>query len=299
MGVEAPDLRTRVNKALRVRGDAVRQLYFTARKAGRFLRDAPRRAALRHLPEAALTIPNDVGFLVLPAGYFGETNGVVADARFALADYDEQARPAGKNRKRFLVNVLDPASLTLESPVVRLALREDILAAVCRYLNVVPFLSAISVFHSDTVEGRLTGSQLHHCDGDDLRQVKVFVYCSDVEPRSGPLTVVPAAASARVRRDTRYQYRQRLTDAQVRDVLGAAGEHAIVGPAGTTAFVDTSRCFHYGSRVAEDAPPRLVTMIQYQTPYSFMVPTSAQASLPFRRLIDPSLSPLQRLVLGE
>jgi len=47
------------------------------------------------------------------------------------------------------------------------------------------------------------------------------------------------------------------------------------------------------------AGPRLVTMIQYQTPYSFMLPRSERASLPFRRLATPSLPPLQRLVLGE
>ena len=47
------------------------------------------------------------------------------------------------------------------------------------------------------------------------------------------------------------------------------------------------------------AGPRLVTMIQYQTPYSFMLPSSAQADLPFRPLLDPSLTRLQRLVLGE
>jgi hypothetical protein len=213
--------------------------------------------------------------------------------------FDERQPPQGKRTKRFLVNVIDAATLTLESAVVRLALREDILAAVCRYLGVVPFLSAINVFHSDTVKGRLTSSQLHHCDGDDVTQVKIFVYCSDVDERSGPLTVVPAAGSAHVRRRTGYQYRSRLTDAQMREVLGPASEHAIVGPSGTTAFVDTSRCFHYGSRVASDASPRLVTMVQYQTPYSFLLPSSAQASLPFRRLVAPSLTPLQRLVLGE
>jgi hypothetical protein len=51
--------------------------------------------------------------------------------------------------------------------------------------------------------------------------------------------------------------------------------------------------------VAPDAPARLVTMIQYQTPYSFMLPRSERASLPFRRLVESSLPRLQRLVLGE
>lgn len=298
MSAEAPTLHNRLSKALRIRGDALRRVYVSARRAERFLRDAPRRRALRRLA-SPFTIPRDAGFLVLPPSRFDEIPDVVSAARMTLLRYDEAAPLEGKNRKRFLVNVLDMASLTAQSPAIRLALREDILAAVSAYLGVVPFLTAVNVFHSDIVDGAPTSSQLHHCDGDDVTQVKVFVYCSDVDKRSGPLTVLDAAHSEIVRRQTGYQYRQRLTDAQVEAVVGSSREHAILGPSGTTAFVDTSRCFHFGSRVAIDAAPRLVTMIQYQTPYSFMLPTSAQASLPFRRLLGPSSTPLQRLVLGE
>jgi len=262
-----------------------------------FVRDARRRAVLRQL-SSPMTIPRREGFLVLPPGAFAEMPAIVADARAALALYDQAAPPAGKNRKRFLLNVLDTKTLTEESAVVRFAMREDVLAAVSRYLGVVPFLGTISVFHSDTVDAAPTSSQLHHCDGDDVTQIKVFIYCSDVDERSGPLTVLSAANSDRVRRSTAYQYRQRLTDQQVNDILGAGREVPILGPAGTAVFVDTSRCFHFGSRVAADAPPRLVTMIQYQTPYSFMLPTSAQASLPFRRFLRDGLSPVQQLVLG-
>jgi hypothetical protein len=239
-----------------------------------------------------------MGFLVVPPGRFQETTAIVADARTALARFDSQMPPEGKNRKRFLQNVLNPASLTIDSPIVRLALRDDILGAVSQYLGVVPFLSTIAVFHSDTVEGAPTSSQLYHCDGDDVTQVKIFVYCSDVDPPSGPLTILDATTTQEVQRITRYQFRQRLTDLQVTEAVRTAVAHPVLGPAGTTVFVDTSRCFHFGSRVAPDAPPRLVTMIQYQTPYSFMLPSSLESSLPFQRLLAPGLSDLQRLVLG-
>ena len=182
---------------------------------------------------------------------------------------------------------------------VRFALRDDVLAAVSVYLRIVPFLTSIQVFHSDTIEGVPTSSQLYHCDGDDVTQIKIFVYCSDVDAASGPLTVLDAAATTQVQRSTRYWYRSRLTDEQVDAVVGAGHDHPILGPSSTAAFVDTSRCFHFGSRVAPGSPARLVTMIQYQTPYSFMVPSSAQATLPFRRLIGPDFDRLQRQVLGE
>jgi hypothetical protein len=288
-----------ISRAFRVRGEGLRQVYFQARRAGNLLHDSARRAAYRQLPAAPFSIPRRDGYVVVPPGRFDETPGIVGDARAALAAFDAAAPPGGKNRKRFLVNVRDAATLTLESPVMRFALRDDVLAAVSRYLGLVPFLSTISVFHSDTVPGDPTSSQLHHCDGDDVTQVKIFVYCSDVDPPSGPLTVLDADSSARVRKAVNYQFRQRLTDEQVADVLGPGADRPILGPSGTTAFLDTSRCFHYGSRVAPDAPARLVTMIQYQTPYSFMLPRAERASLPFRRLTTASLPRLQRLVLGE
>lgn len=295
----SPGLHARISKAFRRRGAGVRQMYVSARLATRFFKDAPRRAALATLPPADLHIARDDGFVVVPPGRFDETPAIVADARWALARFDAAAPPPGKNRKRFLQNVLDPSTLTLDSAIVRFALRSDVLAAVSRYLGVVPFLSTIAVFHSDTTDGNPTSSQLYHCDGDDVTQVKVFVYCTDVDAGSGPLTVLDAKTSREVQLRARYEFRHRLSDEQVRHAVSTAKEHPIVGRAGTAAFVDTSRCFHFGSRIAPGAPPRLVTMVQYQTPYSFMLTADAAASFPFRRLASSSLTSLQRLVLGE
>ena len=295
----AETLHARIRKAFRRRGTGVRQVYVTARRATRYFKDAPRRSAIVGLPPTDIDMTADAGFIVVPPGRFDETAAIVAEARAAQALFDGTAPPPGKNRKRFLQNVLDPSTLTLDSAIVRFALRDEVLSAVSRYLGVVPFLSAISVFHSDTTAGDPTSSQLYHCDGDDVTQVKVFVYCSDVDMRSGPLTLLDANTTRAVQMRTRYEFRNRLTDDEVRKAVATATDRPILGPSGTTAFVDTSRCFHFGSRVAADAPPRLVTMVQYQTPYSFMLPSDAQASLPFRRLVTPTLTPLQRLALSE
>ena len=110
--------------------------------------------------------------------------------------------------------------------------------------------------------------------------------------------MLSADRSAKVRKAVGYVYRDRLTDAQVEAVLGPGAEHPILGPAETAAFVDTSRCFHFGSRVEPGAPPRLVTMIQYQTPYAFVRPEQADGRSWFDRLGRVSHNPLQRLVLG-
>jgi hypothetical protein len=292
-------LQSKIAKAFRVRGPGVRRIYFNARRASRFLRDAPRRSVLATLSRSDIDIAPQAGFVVVAPGRFPETDAIVHEARAALASYDATTPPAGKNRKRFLQNVLDVSTLTLDSAILRLGLREDVLSSVSRYLGIVPLLTTISVFHSDTVGGDPTSSQLYHCDGDDVTQVKIFVYCTDVDAPSGPLTLLDAATTRDVQRRTGYWYRHRLTDEQVQAAVGTPREHVILGPTGTTVFVDTSRCFHFGSRVAAGAPPRLAAMIQYQTPYSFMLPAAAETAAPFRRLANASLSPVQRLVLGE
>jgi hypothetical protein len=62
--------------------------------------------------------------------------------------------------------------------------------------------------------------------------------------------------------------------------------------------VDTSRCFHFGSRVEDEAEPRLVAMIQYSTPFSFMLPRDPRRRAPFRHLGGPDAAELERLVLA-
>jgi hypothetical protein len=298
-GVKLPDVATdlevRVAKAFRVRGPFVRSVYVRARRASGFFRDRRRRQVQATLPVHRHHIPEADGFIVLPPTAYEETAAIVGEAGTWLDRFLPAQPPRGKNRKDFLQNILDSSTLTRSSAAVRLALREDLLATVTEYLGVVPVLSTISVFVSAGSEPSLKSSQLYHCDGDDVRQVKLFVFCSDVDLPSGPLTVLDATSTAAVIQATRYHFRQRLDDKQVHAVVGRDRERPIIGPAGTTALVDTSRCLHFGSRVATGAPARLAVMIQYQTPYSFMLPGRTR---PFEHLADGSVTELQRLVLA-
>jgi hypothetical protein len=289
----------RLKKSIRDGAPWFRRLYSGVRRAAALVRDRRRRAIVGALPDDSLAMSRDAGFLIVPPGTFSTVEQVVHQARDVLATYDASSPPAGKSKKRFLVNVLEPESLTLRSAIVQFALRDDVLAMVSRYLGLAPLMTSIAVFHSDTVDGVPTSSQLYHCDADDVTQVKAFVYCSDVDTSSGPLTILDARTTGHVQRRTGYRYGARLTDDQVRTAYENPTERAILGAAGTVAFVDTSRCLHFGSRVAAGAPARLVVMIQYQTPYSFMLPSRFREAVPFRRLLDPSLGPLQRLALGE
>jgi hypothetical protein len=284
-------------RAARLRTDAARHAYMRVRR----LLTAPWHRARSREAEAIhprlFSIDREAGFLIQPPNTIAHVNDVVIESQRSLDAFLSRPEGIATGRKSFLLNVLDRDALTLDSPFVRLALQPDVLAAVSRYLGVVPLLTTIQVFYSDVMTKAPQSSQLFHCDGDDVEQVKLFVLCSDVDASGGPLTLLTAADSERVRKSTGYQYRQRLKDKQVRRAGGGQGT-PVVGPPGTTVLVDTSRCFHFGSRVAAEARPRLVAMIQYQTPYSFMLPVNANLVAPFRHLSGGALSRVQRMVLG-
>jgi hypothetical protein len=71
--------------------------------------------------------------------------------------------------------------------------------------------------------------------------------------------------------------------------------HPLVGPRGTVALVDTSRCFHMGSRLIEDSALRVLALFQYVGPVAF--DSSSRAELPFSRFVGDETSRIERLVL--
>lgn len=169
------------------------------------------------------------------------------------------------------------------------------------YLGTIPILVYVDIWCSRPTP-QVANSQLYHCDWEAERQLKVFVHCSDVSEASGPLTVIPADKSKQLRDEIHYTYggsRAELADETVAEVVGLDDEVSFTGPPGTVVAVDTSRCFHYGSRVKEAGNWRVVTVIQYLAPTAFKLPLRATRGAPFRHLEDHGLSELQRLVLGH
>ena len=109
---------------------------------------------------------------------------------------------------------------------------------------------------------------------------------------------VDADRSDALRRTLGYEYRNRVTDEEAQAAMGDLDLTALEGEPGTTCLVDTSCCFHYGSRLEAQDEGRLVAMIQYLTPYSFMLPRDYRRAAPYRHLLTDSSGRLERLVLG-
>src|SRR5262245_29743639 len=170
-----------------------------------------RRSAVAGLEPGSVEIPRDVGFLFCEGSQFPDVPDVVSYARDVLTKTDLDQLKAAAN-KRFMMKLLDQSLVTLESPLMRMALRPDIVATVSRYLGMVPILQFAGIYLSSESGDGLSKSQLYHCDSDDLEQVKVWVLCNEVTPESGPLTLLPAADSDLVRKTIAYRYDMELND---------------------------------------------------------------------------------------
>jgi hypothetical protein len=245
-----------------------------------------------------LAIERGQGFATLPPGSLTGVDPVVADVH-SLMDELGPAPPSSA-KDHLTANLLPADAVSLDSSFMRLALDDEVVASVSAYLGVVPVLNTVDVWHSRPVEGEARSSQLFHLDGADVSQVKLFVHCTDVTEASGPLTVLDAASSRRLAKKLGYRIGDsRVPDERVVETLGNASKPvSLTGPRGTAHFVDTSRCFHFGSRVQDGSPPRTVAVFQYLTPYAFAFTRDHREEAPYRHLASEGVPERQRLVLG-
>jgi hypothetical protein len=181
----------------------------------------------------------------------------------------------------------------------------QLLATVANYFGFIPALSkslptgvrmAESGKHLDALAHLPPrDSQVFHIDPYDHPMVYVIVLVRDCTAEMGPFTFLPAAVSASAAKQLGYWSRgrpYRLSDEEIYSVADARETVVMTYPRGTVLFIDTSRCFHYGSRDA-DAP-------RFQVMYGFTSVCRCDFSetyMPgFDYPVGPGASRLKRLV---
>jgi hypothetical protein len=286
-----------------IMGDETNREKYATRKRSQIrpIAEVHERAAQEAASQAEFTIPQDRGFLLFPPGKFPEVPEIIELARQRIAE----VRPGeGKSKRKTQLRTgnLDNSTLDLQSAYLRFALRPDILSAVAGYLGTAPLLTQVDVWYSMFAGPGLQNSQLYHCDWTDTKQIKLFILATDVDEASGPLVMMGADTSKKLREKIGYKWaseHNKLQDEEVYAAVGRDDETPIVGPAGTVAFLDTSRCFHFGSRVTEESDPRILVLNQYLTPTAFSFPREFREAVPFAHMANsPGLSQVQKLALG-
>ena len=236
------------------------------------------------------------GYLILRPQSAPHSRAVTAAGRIV----EEKNRFQGYSLEnyKFLRNLLYLQDIDRYPAILQYGLSEQIIATVSCYLGQLPVMPFILIWRSAPTNAPLTESQLWHLDHSDTQQVKIFVFLQEVTDKNGPLVLIPAHLSQKLREELRYNWRERrrVSDKHMDELINPNDVVKVTGPKGTVVFVDTSRCFHYGSRLQEGN--RHVLLYRYLTISSFLFnPFQAQV-YPLRRFANtPGLSLVQRAVL--
>jgi len=232
---------------------------------------------------------------------------VISDMEEVIAERGLTEVPT--HGKPFLRDIHPPDVLERYPSLLDFVSSPPVVAAVARYAGwVVPLSGSLpppgvrlmesTTKFDPTPNGPFRSSQLWHRDYHSTPTIYVAVAVRDIGPDDGPLHFIGAEASQRVsaalrERPGRPPYR--VPDAVVEELVGPDEIHRFSAPAGTVLFIDSSACFHYGSR--KPANPR------YQLQYSFINPIRndladiVQDHVP--PPLEPDAPPLRRLALDR
>lgn len=153
--------------------------------------------------------------------------------------------------------------------------KDDLINKVVGYLGKDITLSNVSILYSENKTFEEGRSQNMHMDGEDIKQIKIFLYISDVDESSGPLTVINKKYSKilfnKVDQNRFIKKKTvRVSDEFLEKFSMMNNVNPLIGRSGTINLVDTSNCYHFGSRPGSN--PRYVLMYQLLSSFSYYLP---------------------------
>jgi len=167
----------------------------------------------------------------------------------------------GTEESKEFLQILTPKTFTYDSAYLRYALQPQFIAIANSYLGMHARLRAIHLWLNRPTENGPTSTQLWHRDGDDLLNLKIFTYLTDVGPLNGPFAFVPGSQPLG-RRSIAPENSElgRTSDAQMRRVVPESEWRICTGQAGSVIFADTCG-YHKGVKPVQGY--RVMLMIHY------------------------------------
>ena len=238
-------------------------------------------------------IPKDLGYAVVGPDTLPGAQKAIDAARAIIED---RRKTGWKARKYNPFYQCERAEDFVQYPeLIDFVLSDAVLQIVTDYYGFIPQLKEIGIWLTPPQSHQFS-SQLYHLDKPESRLVKLFLNIDANDDFSGPLTLLPANVSQKVRQKTGYEaiyFRGdgRLTDETVFSVCPKSSQIMLGGPAGTGGFADTSNCFHFGSRCAS-GERKMFTV-------TFMMPHKARdRRTPLFDLIPEPKDEIRRMVLS-
>ena len=237
-------------------------------------------------------LPKDRGFVVVGPDTLPYTSEALEAARAVIEDRRKAGWKARLQNPFYQCE--RPEDFVDYPDLMKFALSDAMLQIVSDYYGLVPQLKEIGIWLTPPQSHQFS-SQLYHLDKPESQIVKLFLNIDANEDDSGPLTLLPANVSRKVRQKTRYEaiyYRGdgRLTDEAVFSICSPTDSIQLGGASGTGGFADTSNCFHFGSR-CKVGERKMLTV-------AFMLPHKARnPRTPLFDLVPQPNDEARRLVL--
>ena len=194
---------------------------------------------------------------------FGDRSLFHAAAEEARARYERPRAPveAEAGSKATFLTKLASGSFAASDPFARLALHPSALALANAYLGLRSTLRAIDLWLTVPTPGPAIQTQLWHRDADDVVNVKMFVYFTDVTRGAGPLCYAAGTHPLGSRRRVpEHDEQGRSTDEQLATVVPQREWIFCEGAPGTVVFTDTCG---YHKQVKPATDERLLLVSQY------------------------------------
>jgi hypothetical protein len=188
----------------------------------------------------------------------------------------------GAKIRSYFSALVNESDLNRESIFVRFALQPAVREIACAYFDrKVPYLADVQVLMSHGTDNKTwEESQLWHRDYADSKTIKLWVYLTDVDsPEKGPFTYLPLDASNRVKNNF---FPGRVSDeAMISSGLAKAAQE-VYGRRRKAFYIDTSRCYHLGSRLkqGEIRIAYVATFISHRPLYPFNNRIKTNGELP-------------------
>ena len=162
--------------------------------------------------------------------------------------------------KDFLVN-LTPKTLSSDSVFLRYALQPNYIRIANAYLGQRARMRAVQLWLNYATDDEAASTQLFHRDGDDLMNLKIFTYLTDVKGCNGPFVFIPGSQPlGNWRINPAKSKYDRVSDEEMIQVAPRDKWMVCVGNAGDVIFADTCG-YHKGLKPVEGY--RLMLMVHY------------------------------------
>jgi hypothetical protein len=232
---------------------------------------------------------------------------VLEDSEKIIAERSGQRRSSKGAYRSYFQDVWTSEDLERYPSFLDFATSSDALSTVSHYLRSVPVLSTTPPPGIRFVESNAAfddqpdkphDSQIYHIDYYSLPFVYILVLLRNTTPEHGPWTFLPRSVSQKARAVLNYWSRRRgyrVSDEDIYSVVDRKEAIEFCYPRGTVLFIESSGCFHYGSR--NSIKPRFQLMLGYTGAYrtDFMEVITPHTVYPVR----DTDSRLRKMVLNK